>query len=260
MNDHVEFKKKCASEVKKQGSDEKLLKLTRQWFRESVKHNYSLHFDWLGVPVIQYPQDMLATQHLLWKFQPDLIIETGVARGGSLIFYASLLELISQCGGPEDASILGIDIDIRPHNKRVIEEHPMAKRIEMISGSSVDDIVYHQVREKAISKSRVLVFLDSNHTHEHVLNELRLYAPLVSVGGYVVVFDTVIEDLPDIANANRSWSKGNSPKSAVFEYLDLLASGTLNGVDGCPLRLEIDAQIENQLLVTCAPSGYLKRI
>ena len=203
---------------------------------------------------------MIAVQQLLWSFKPDLIIETGVARGGSLILYSSLLELIAQCGGPADATVLGVDIDIRPHNKKVIEEHPMAKRIEMISGSSVDEAVYQQVKEKASRKDRVLVFLDSNHTHEHVLEELRIYAPLVTVGGYVVVFDTVIEDLPDVTNENRPWAKGNSPKSAVYEYLALLEANEINGADGRRLKLEIDVQIENQLLITCAPSGYLKRI
>jgi len=259
MNDEKEFRKQCHDEIGQQGKSALLNQLTRQWVDESLKTNYSYHFEWLGRPIIQYPQDIVATQQLLWLVKPDLIIETGIARGGSLIFYASILELISQCGGPKDAKVLGVDIDIRAHNKEAILSHQMSKRIEMIQGSSVDQVTADQVKRRAKDAKRVMVCLDSNHTHDHVLEELRLYAPMVSVGSYIIVFDTVVDDIPSSLIKNRPWSKGNNPKTAVFEYLQELDKQNVVGTDGELLRFAIDKQIDDQLLITVAPSGYLKR-
>ena len=260
MDDHKEFKQNCDKEILEQGRDEKLKLLTRDWFNNATKHNYSYHFEWLGRPIIQYPQDIVGTQQLLWQIKPDLIIETGIARGGSLIFYASILELIAQCGGSNDARVLGIDIDIRAHNKDAILAHPMSKRIEMIEGSSIDGSIVEQVKQKARSAKKVLVCLDSNHTHDHVLQELRHYAPMVSMNSYIIVFDTVVEDLPSSLIKDRPWSKGNNPKTAVFQYLKELDNNKdVDGIDGKELRLMIDKQIEDQLLITVAPSGFLRR-
>ena len=164
--------------------------------KASLTARYSYNFSWLGRPIIQYPQDIIAMQELIWSIQPDLIIETGIAHGGSLIFSASMLELNAACGGPQDAEVLGVDVDIRAHNRSAIETHPMFKRISMIQGSSIAPEIVEQVQTKAEGKRRVLVYLDSNHTHEHVLAELKAFAPLTSVGSYCVVFDTVIEDMP----------------------------------------------------------------
>lgn len=256
MSDEREFREECLAEIKQQGENEKLKSLTQQWTEESFEAKYSYHFEWLGRPIIQYPQDIVGTQQLLWAVQPDLIIETGIARGGSLILYASLLELIAQCGGPADAKVLGVEIDIRQHNREAIEAHPMSKRIEMLQGSSIDEDIVAQVKERAKSAKRVMVCLDSNHTHDHVLEELRAYAPLASVGSYVIVFDTVVEDLPDEFVANRPWGKGNNPKTAVFEYLKELEAG---GEAADQPAFSIDRVIENQLMITVAPSGFLKR-
>ncbi|MFN7714498.1 MAG: cephalosporin hydroxylase family protein [Pseudanabaenaceae cyanobacterium] len=209
---------------------------------------YSYHFEWLGRPIIQYPQDMVAMQELIWQVQPDLIIETGIAHGGSLIFSASMLELNAICGGSQDAEVLGLDIDIRAHNREAIEAHPMSKRISMIQGSSIAPEIIEQVKMKAVGKGKILVCLDSNHTHEHVLAELEAYAPLTSVGSYCIVFDTVIEDLPDEMFGNRLWGVGNNPKTAVWEYLKTHP------------EFEIDKSIENKLLITVAPDGYLRRV
>ena len=187
-------------------------------------------------------------QELIWSIQPDLIIETGIAHGGSLIFLASMLELNAACGGPSNASVLGIDIDIRPYNRAEIESHSMFKRIFMIQGSSTDPNVIEQVRIEAEGKQRVLVCLDSNHTHDHVLAELQMYAPLVSVGSYCVIFDTIIEDLPSDMFQDRPWSPGNNPKTAVWEYLR------------SHQEFVIDKSIQHKLLITVAPDGYLKRI
>ena len=190
---------------------------------------------------------MIAMQEIVWEVKPDLIIETGIAHGGSLIFSAAMLELIAACGGGE-GEVLGIDIEIRPHNRKVIEEHPMFKRISMIEGSSIAPEVIAQVLERARDKERILVCLDSNHTHDHVLAELNAYAQLTSVGSYCVVFDTVIEDMPENLFPDRPWVKGNNPKTAVWEYLKTHP------------EFEIDKSIENKLLITVAPDGYLKRV
>ena len=254
-----DFQQQCRKEIAEQGGSDRLQTLTRQWMDESIKTNYSYHFEWLGRPIIQYPQDIVGTQQLLWSVQPDLIIETGIARGGSLIFYASILELIAQCGGPANAKVLGIDIDIRSHNKDAILAHPMSKRIEMIQGSSIDKAIADQVKQRAKSAKKVLVCLDSNHTHEHVLNELRLYAPLVSLNSYVIVFDTAVEDLPSNLIKDRPWARGNNPKTAVIQYLKEIQNKQQVAEDGIMLNLEFDRDIENQLLITVAPSGFLRR-
>ncbi len=241
------FKQECESEIRSQGSDKALKESTRQWFQQANAHKYSYHFEWLGRPIIQYPQDIVAVQELVWKTQPDLIIETGIAHGGSLIMSASMLELNAACGGSPDARVLGIDIDIRPHNHKAILEHPMSKRIDMIQGSSIAPEVVEQVRAKASGKQRVLVFLDSNHTHEHVLGELEAYAPLVTPGSYCVVFDTVIEDLPAEMFPDRPWAPGNSPKSAVHAFLEKCSD------------FEIDRGMDDKLLITVAPEGFLRK-
>lgn len=222
-------------------SDTNLQELTNRWFVESCKHKYSYNFEWMGRPIIQFPQDMIAMQEIIWKVKPDLIIETGIAHGGSLIFYSSMLELI---GG--EGQILGIDVDIRQHNRVEIEKHPMFKRITMIEGSSIDNQIVKQVYDFAQGKSRVLVVLDSNHTHDHVLKELELYSPLVTIFSYLVVFDTVVEDMPEDFFPDRPWGKGNNPKTAVWEFLKTNK------------RFEIDKDIEAKLLITVAPDGYLK--
>lgn len=194
------------------------------------------------------------------SLQPDLIIETGIAHGGSLIFSASMLELNAACGGPQKAEVLGLDIDIRAHNREAIEAHPMFKRISMIQGSSIAPEIIEQVAAKAAGKQRVLVCLDSNHTHDHVLAELEAYAPLTSVGSYCIVFDTLIEDMPAEMFPNRPWGPGNNPKTAVWEYLKKLEQDEQLAVDRKRLRFEIDKSIQHKLLITVAPDGYLRRI
>ena len=259
MIEHDKFKADCSDEIREQGSDVTLKDLTKRWIAKASEYKYSYHFEWLGRPVIQHPQDMVGVQQLLWAVQPDLIIETGIARGGSLIFYASILELIAQCGGSNDAKILGIDIDIREHNRSAILSHPMSKRIEMIQGSSISGDTIDRVRNFAKNYKKVLVCLDSNHTHQHVLEELKLYAPLVSKGSYCVVFDTIVEDMPENSGPNRPWGKSDNPKTAVWEFLKQLGEFSHSASDGDPLRLTIDKEIENQLLITVAPDGFLRR-
>lgn len=229
------------------GEDEALKARAAEFMQASLAPKYSYNFSWLGRPIIQYPQDMVAMQEIIWQVQPDLIIETGIAHGGSLIFSASMLELIASCTGNQ-GEVLGLDIDIRPHNRAAIEAHPLFKRITMLEGSSIADDIIAQVTAKAAGKQRVLVCLDSNHTHDHVLAELQAYAPLTSVGSYCVVMDTVVEDVADELSNDRPWGKGNNPKTAVWEYLKTHD------------EFEIDQNIQNKLLITVAPDGYLKRV
>jgi len=241
------FEKEIEERVESYSKNEELKGSADAFMQASVEPKYSYNFSWLGRPIIQYPQDMIAMQEIIWEIKPDLIIETGIAHGGSLIFYASILELIASCTGDE-GEIIGIDIDIREHNRKAIEEHPMYKRISMIQGSSIDPEIINQVVEKAKGKKRILVCLDSNHTHDHALAELVAYAPLTSVGSYCVVFDTLIEDMKEGAYPNRPWGKGNNPKTAVWEYLK------------AHTEFEIDKMIHEKLLITVAPDGYLKRV
>jgi len=238
MDDFQERNKEMGASM---SQDSGLKDLTQDWFAHSSKYEYSYHFSWLGRPIIQFPQDIIASQEIIWSVKPDLIIETGIAHGGSLIFSASMLELLA-----DDGQVLGIDIDIREHNRVEIEKHPMFKRITMIEGSSIDNTVARQVHDFAKDKERILVILDSNHTHKHVLREMELYSPLVKKGSYLVVFDTVVEDMPDELCQDRPWGKGNNPKTAVWEFLKTND------------RFEIDKEIENKLLITVAPDGYLK--
>ncbi len=223
-------------------ADNKALKATSDAFiRQSIEARYSYNFSWMGRPIIQYPQDMVAMQEILWQLQPDLVIETGIAHGGSLVLYASILELIGK------GRVLGVDIDIRAHNRAAIEAHPMARRIDMIQGSSIDPGIVAEVSRRADGR-RTLVVLDSNHTHDHVLAELRAYAPLVSVGSYCVVFDTVVEHLPAGSYPDRPWDAGNNPKTAVAAFLSERDD------------FEVDDGCEAKTLITAAPGGYLKRI
>lgn len=225
------------------------LKANATSFMQSSLHpQYSYNFNWLGRPIIQYPQDMVAMQEIIWKVQPHLIIETGIAHGGSLVFSAAMLELNAACGGPQSATVLGVDIDIRPHNRAAIESHPMSKRISMIQGSSIAPEIISQVRGVAEGKERVLVTLDSNHTHDHVLAELEAYAPLVTQGSYCVVFDTIVEDTAEYCASNRPWGRGNNPKTAVWQYLNSHP------------EFEIDKEIDSKLLISVAPDGYLRRV
>ncbi len=243
MNPVEEFERTKRKYIQRMNEDKNLLAMSNRWFIESCKYKYSYNFTWMGRPIIQFPQDIVAMQEVIWEVKPELIIETGIAHGGSLIFYASMLEVIGRNG-----QVLGIDIDIRPHNRDEIEKHPMFKRIEMIEGPSTEEKVVNKVYDFASDKRPVLVVLDSNHTHEHVLKELELYSPLVTKGSYLVVFDTIVDDMPDDFFSDRPWGKGNNPKTAVRDFLKTNE------------RFIVAREIEDKLLITVAPDGYLKCI
>jgi cephalosporin hydroxylase len=240
------FEKECAEEIKAQGRDRELLAASAEWLRRAGKNKYSYHFSWLGRPIIQVPQDILALQEIIFQVKPDLIIETGIAHGGSLIFSASMLELNAICGGPPEARVLGLDIDIRAHNRAAIEAHPLYKRISMMQGSSVAPEMIAAVRAFAEPYRNILVCLDSNHTHEHVLAELKAYASLVAPGSYCVVFDTVIEYMDSFPD--RPWGRGDNPMTAVDAFLKEHP------------EFVIDEMMDAKLMISVAPRGYLKRL
>jgi cephalosporin hydroxylase len=252
------FEKEIKKRLESNKDNLKLKEAASRFTQESTEPKYSYNFSALGRPIIQYPQDMVAMQELIWEIKPDLIIETGIAHGGSLIMSASMLALLDMCDAinlgntinPKESNrkVIGLDIDIREHNRVAIDAHPMASRIQMIQGSSIDSQVIEQVTKIAKNYKTILVCLDSNHTHDHVLAELEAYAPLTSIGSYCVVFDTVVEDMPKEMFPDRPWGPGNNPKTAVWEYLKTHA------------EFEIDKSIQNKLLITVAPDGYLKRV
>jgi cephalosporin hydroxylase len=241
MDQLKKFLNQREASIKNLGLKKKLHKEAVSFMKDTGEFKYTYNFDWLGLPIIQFPQDIIAIQELIWKTKPDIIIETGVARGGSLMLSASILHLLNEKG-----KVVGVDIDIRPHNREAIESHPLAFRIKLVQGSSVDQCTLDQVKKHVQSDKKVMVILDSNHTHAHVLKELEIYSPLVTRGCYLVVMDTGIDDMPADHFPDRPWGEGNNPKTAVHEFLK------------SDKRFEIDKDIPNKLLITVAPDGYLR--
>lgn len=233
--------------AKSYANNSKLQQTGKAFHDELVKANYSYNFFWLGVPIIKEPQGIQAMQEIIWEVKPDLIIETGIALGGSIIFSASMISLLETCGKIKNGQVIGIDVDIREHNKKAILANPLSKKIVMLEGSSTNEKIVKKVADIVKNKKRVLVCLDSNHTHDHVLAELKIYAPMVSVGSYCIVEDTGIEDFIAEKN-NRPWGKGNNPKTAVWEFLKKNKN------------FKIDKMIESKIILTGSPDGYLKRI
>ena len=240
IDDSMEFEDDKRRWAEAMSADETLRGLATEMLVRADHYQYAYQWTWLGLPIIQLSTDILAQQEIIWRTRPQLIIETGVARGGSMIFLASLLQLIGE------GEVIGIDVDIRPHNRKRIESHELASRISLIEGSSVESAVVETVARAAMDVERVMVILDSNHTHDHVLKELRCYAPLVTVGQYLVVADTVIEYQPPQTHRPRPWGPGNSPMSALKEFL------------GETERFVPDQELRNKMLYSASPGGYLR--
>jgi cephalosporin hydroxylase len=266
----TKFKNEREERIRSYENDVEFLNKSSEWNTLAFYRKYMYNFEVMGRPIIQLPSDIVAIQEIIWEVKPDLIIETGIAHGGSLILNASALALLDYCEAIEQGTlldpkkpkrrVLGIDIDIREHNRKAIEEHPLSNRIDMIQGSSVDQDIIDKVHEIASHSDCILVCLDSNHTQEHVLAELEAYAPLTTRGSYCIVLDTVIENLPDDMFSDRPWSVGNSPMTAIQEYLKLLHENNLKACDETKLEFEVDQLIDRKLMVTAAPGGYLKRV
>lgn len=213
-----------------------------RWRQQTHALHYDDNFTWLGQPIRQLPQDIMALQEIIWRTRPDLIIETGMAQGGSLALFASLLQLLGDNG-----LAVGIDIDVSDHTRAALANHPLAHRMAIVQGSSTDADVASAMRLSAGNRRCVMVVLDSHQDEAHVLRELQLYAPLVTPGSYLVVCDTIVDHLEAGSDANAPWGPGNSPRSALVKYL---------ATDD---RFEIDHRIDQQLLLTNCPGGYLRR-
>jgi cephalosporin hydroxylase len=257
MNPIEQFEAERQQRINQQGADQALRALSSEWLETTMRQQYVYNFEWLGRPIIQYPQDMVAVQELIWKVRPDVVVETGIAHGGSLILSASILAMLDLCDATQNGELLdprqpkrkviGVDIDIRAHNRDAIEAHPLANRIEMIQGSSIAPETVQQVRNAIPGGAKVMVFLDSMHTHDHVVGELDAYGVLTSPGSYCVVFDSFVEDMPPKFFADRPWDVGNNPRTAIRQWLPAHAD------------FEVDTALENKLLVTVAPGGFLRR-
>jgi cephalosporin hydroxylase len=257
MDPISQFQAERAASIDGYGKDAGFTALSQDWLRQSMERRYVYNFDWLGRPIIQYPQDMAAVQEIIWATRPDVVIETGIAHGGSLILSASVLAMLDYADAVATGQMLdpkapgrkvvGIDIDIRPHNRAAIEAHPLAHKIEMIEGSSIAEDTIARVRAAVPEGARVMVCLDSMHTHDHVLAELRAYAPMVSPGCYCIVFDSFVEDMPPGFFADRPWDVNNNPKTALHAWLRETSG------------FEIDTAMAQKLMVTVAPDGFLRR-
>lgn len=257
MNPSEQFEQERTERLASYALDGSFAALSRDWLQASMQRKYVYNFEWLGRPIIQYPQDIVAVQELIWNVRPDVVIETGVAHGGSLVLSASMLALLDMSDAIENGQsfdprisqrkVIGVDIDIRAHNRAAIEAHPMSSRIRLVQGSSVDPAVVDQVRAQLTPGQRVMVFLDSMHTQAHVLSELNAYATLVTLGSYCVVFDTFVEDMPHHFFSDRPWDVGNNPKTAVLQWLPSHP------------QFEVDESLQNKLMVTVAPQGFLRR-
>ena len=254
----TEFDEEIKQRLVAAEKNQELRTASNEFMKASIASKYSYNFKWMGRPIIQYPQDIMAMQEIIWETRPDVIIETGIAHGGSLIFSASMLAMLDHCDAVESGNVLdtsksnrrviGVDVDIRNHNRKAIQDHPLYHMITMIEGSSTDEEVLERVKDELGPDKKILVALDSNHTHEHVLAELNAYAPIVSIGSYCIVFDTVIENLPEDAYLDRHWGIGDNPMTAVSAFLERNPN------------FVVDSDIDNQLLISVAPGGFLKKL
>jgi cephalosporin hydroxylase len=242
MNERERFREEVIARVRRNGRDESLRRASSAWLAAADAAKYEYNFSWLGRPIIQYPQDIVALQEIIWRTRPEVIVETGVAHGGSTVLYASMLALL---GG--DRRVVAVDVEIRPHNGEALDAHPLRDRMILLQGSSTDEAIARRVRELAAGKA-AMVCLDADHRHRHVLAELELYSPLVRPGGYLIVFDTSIEALAPGGCEGRPWGRGDNPRTAVDEFL------------GRCDRFEIDRAIDDQLMITSAPGGFLRCI
>ncbi len=240
--DRDEFEKSKRKFAVQQAKDEDLQAKALDLLVHSDKYHYGYQWSWLGMPIIQLPPDILATQEIIWQTQPDVIIETGIAWGGSIVLYASLLELIGK------GEVVAVDTVLPQKNIDAIMKYPFSKRIHMYEGSSLSLDVEEKVKSHIETGDKVMLLLDSNHTHEHVLDELQRYAPLVTEGQYLIVSDTIVEHIPAQEHRPRPWGPGNNPKTALRAYLEETD------------RFEEDVYYNSKLLTTFTPSGYLRCI
>ncbi len=246
MSDPVsEFFAERNADITAMGADAELRQKSLDWMLHADKYKYTYNFTWMGRPIIKFPSDIVIQQELMWKLKPDLVIETGIAHGGSIIFTASMMEMMGIEG-----EVIGLDIDIRQHNRDLIESHPMKKRITMYEGSSTDPVIVEKVRQHTVGKKCVMVILDSLHSHEHVYNEMKAYAPMVTIGSYCVLPDTFIEFFPKgYYSDTRPWDVGDNPYTGMKQYL--AETGDM---------FETDYSLTHKAMITETIDGYLRRV
>lgn len=238
------FQQEREADIEKMGNDAVLRQKSLDWMLHADKYKYTYNYAWMGRPIIKFPNDILIQQEIMWELKPDLVIETGIAHGGSIIFTASMMEMMGIPG-----EVVGVDIDIRPHNKHAIDNHPMKKRITMYEGSSVEPNIIDKVKNHTIGKRCVMVILDSLHSHNHVYQELCAYAPMTTIGSYCILPDTFIEFFPKgYYSESRPWDVGDNPYTAMRSFMDQNNS------------FEIDKSRTNKAMITETIDGYLKRI
>ncbi len=238
--DRAKFEKDKIEFAEAQYGDAELRQKANDFLVHSYKHNYGYQWTWLDLPIIQMPQDIVITQELIWKNRPTVIIETGVAWGGSIVLYASLMQLYGE------GRVVGIDLNLHDHVSDQIMSYPFSDRISLIKGSSTDESIVESIRSSITPEDRVMVILDSNHSHQHVLDELRIYAPMVTQGQHMIVSDTIVETIPSHDERPREWGKGNNPATAVWAYLEESD------------RFEVDEMVDKRLLMGFTPGGYLR--
>jgi len=244
MDKVKQFYNERKNDIEKMGMDVDLRKKSLEWMLHADKYKYTYNYSWMGRPIVKYPNDMLIQQELMWMLKPDLIIETGIAHGGSIIFSASMQKMMGI-----DGEVVGIDIDIRPHNRKLIEEHPMYKNITMFEGNSTDKNFIKKIEEHVTGKKTVMVILDSLHSHQHVYLELQLYSKFVTLGSYCILPDTFIEFFPKgYYSKNRPWDVGDNPYTAMKQFI--------NETD----EFEVDKSLTNKAMITETIDGYLKRV
>ena len=242
-DDRKEFEDERSRQSRAMGRDVAVFQQSLKLITALDAYDYSYLWSWMGVPIIQMPADVMATQEVIWATKPDVIIETGVARGGSVLFMASLLEIIGK------GKVIGVDIDIRAHNREAIQTHPMSKRVVLVEGGSVDEVTLARVRAEIPDGASVMVVLDSDHSRKHVLAECRAYGPMVTPGCYMVVADTLVGHVTE-ENAPRKrskvWFKGDEPLSALQDYM-----AETN-------RFEVDEALNGKLVMSSSPGGYVR--
>ena len=242
MFDREAFELEKNQEIQRALADPELLSKGRDFLIHSDRYKYGYYWTWMGLPIIQMPEDIALTQEIMWETKPDFVIEAGIAWGGSLALYAAFQEL--QGFG----QVIGIDVTIPAHNRDAIMSTPVSHRITLIEGSSSDPEVFEQISSQIPEGSNILLVLDSNHTHDHVLAELKLWSPLLQKGNFIIVSDTIVEVIPEQKHRPRPWGPGNNPMTGMQEFLES------NG------RFTSSNAYSDRAIVSFNPSGYLKCI
>ncbi len=242
MFDRNQFNEEKKENIKKAYDNPELHKSALDFITKSDQHNYAYNWTWLDMPIIQMPEDIMLVQEIIWETKPDIIIETGIAWGGSVVLYASILELIGK------GQVLAIDKVLPQHNIDAIMKYNFSSRIKLFEGSSIDESIVNAIRDIIKPTDKVMVLLDSNHTHAHVYEELKIWESFVTSGQYLVISDTIVEEIPEQTHRSRSWGHGDNPMTALNQFLS----------ENNKFTREND--YNHKAICSFTRNGYLKRI